>query len=109
MSFYESEKRTDLIECPFCGEKTVLARVETTCRFVSEHPMYKDGVDMDGATLGQMIGKIKRTPDMEYTGFRCNSCGRDWLYEYAPEMDKNGVISFVKQEKKNTRKGVSTK
>ena len=94
------------IECPFCGEKTVTAKVSTTYYFVSEHPMYKDGVDMDGDTMGQIIGEMTCPPVIKYAGFRCDSCGKEWSpYDYAPVKDENGMLSFVKQEKKTKRKG----
>lgn len=94
------------IECPFCGEKTVTARVSTTYYFVAEHPMYKDGVDMDGETMGQIIGDMTCPPVMKYVGFCCDSCGKEWsVYDYAPVKDENGMLSFVKQEKKIKRKG----
>ena len=94
------------IECPFCGESTVTARIATTYYFVSEHPMYKDGVDMDGDTMGQIIGEMTCPPVMKYAGFRCDSCGKEWSpYDYAPVKDENGMLSFVKQEKKSKRKG----
>lgn len=89
------------IECPFCGKKTVLAKVATTYYFVAEHAMYIDGVDVDGDTMGEILGKMTCPPVMKYAGFRCTSCGKDWSkYEYAPVKDENGVISFVKQDKK---------
>lgn len=101
-----SKKYSEPIECPFCGEKTVLARISTTYYFVAEHPMYKDGVDMDGETMGQIIGDMTCPPVMKYTGFRCDSCGKEWsAYDYAPVKDENGMLSFVKQEKKPKRKG----
>ncbi len=91
----------ELIECPFCGEKTVLARISTTYYFVAEHPMYKDGVNMDGDTMGQIIGEMTCPPVIKYASFRCESCGREWSpHDYAPVKDENGMLSFVKREKK---------
>lgn len=89
------------IECPFCGGKAVTARIATTYYFVSEQPMYKDGVDMDGETMGEIIGEMNCPPVVKYTGFSCSSCGKQWSpYDYAPVKDENGMLSFVKQEKK---------
>lgn len=94
------------IECPFCGEKTVLARVATTYYFVSDHPIYKDGVNMDGETMGQILGEMTCPPVMKYVSFRCDSCGKEWsVYDYAPVKGENGELSFVKQEKKSKKKG----
>lgn len=94
------------IECPYCGEKTVTAKVATTYYFFSEHPMYKNGVDMDGETMGQIIGEMTCAPVMKYAGFFCTSCGKNWTaYDYAPVKDENGLISFEKREKKSNRKG----
>lgn len=101
-----NEQIKDPVECPFCGEKTVTARVSTTYYFVAEHQMYKDGVDMDGDTMGQIIGDMTCTPVIKYASFRCESCGREWSpLDYAPVKDENGMLSFVKREKKIKRKG----
>ena len=94
------------IECPFCGESTVTAKIATTYYFVAEHQMYKDGVNMDGDTMGQIIGEMTCPPVIQYAGFRCDSCGKEWSpYDYAPVKDESGMLSFVKQEKKPKRKG----
>lgn len=100
-----NENIKEPIECPFCGEKTVLARISTTYCFVAEHPMYKDGVNMDGDTMGQIIGEMTCPPVIKYASFRCESCGREWSpHDYAPVKDENGMLSFVKREKKTKRK-----
>ena len=100
-----NENIKELIECPFCGEKTVLARISTTYYFVAEHPMYKDGVNMDGDTMGQIIGEMTCPPVIKYASLRCESCGREWSpHDYAPVKDENGMLSFVKQDEKSKRK-----
>lgn len=89
----------DPAECPFCSKGTVLAKVATTYYFLSEHLMRKGGVDMDGDTMGQIIGDMPHPPTMKYAGFCCTSCGNKWsAYEYAPVKDKNGIITFEKRE-----------
>ena len=100
------KKHGEPIECPFCGEKTVLAKISTTYYFVAEHPMYNDGVIMDGDTMGQILGEMTCDPVMKYVSFRCDSCDKAWSpYDYAPVKDESGALSFVKQEKNPKRKG----
>lgn len=100
------KKHGEPIECPFCGEKTVSAKISATYYFVSEHPMYNDGVNMDGVTMGQILGEMTCDPVVKYVSFRCDSCGKEWSpYSYAPVKDENGALSFVEQEKKPNRRG----
>ena len=67
--------------------------------------MYKDGVNMDGDTMGQIIGEMTCPPVIKYASFRCESCGREWSpHDYAPVKDENGMLSFVKQDEKSKRK-----
>ncbi len=99
----ESEKISDPIECPFCGAKTVLAKIMTQLVFISEHPLYTDGVNMDGETMGQIIGEPSHEPFLKYTGFRCTSCGKSWYtHQYKLVKDENGILSF--EEQKNVKR-----
>lgn len=100
------KKLGDPIECPFCGEKTVSARISTTYYFVSEHQMCNNGVNMDGDTMGQILGEMTCDPVMKYAGFSCDSCGKKWSpYDYALAKDDDGMFFFEKQEKNLKRKG----
>lgn len=97
---------SERIECPFCGKGSVLAKIGITYYFLSEHTMYKDGVDMDGSTVGEIIGEMPHRPVMNYNGFRCTSCGKEWCkWDYAPVKDENGLLTFVRQEEKKKRGG----
>lgn len=94
------------IECPFCGEKTVTAKIGTRYYFVSERPMNKGGIVMDGESIGEIIGDMTCPPIMQLLGFNCSSCGKFWSdHEYAPVKGEDGLFSFEKQEKKSKRKG----
>lgn len=94
----------DPAECPFCGKGTVLAKIATTYYFLSEHLMRKGGVDMDGETMGQIIGDMPHLPTMKYAGFCCTSCGKKWdKSKYAPVKNESGLIHFEKQEGKVKR------
>lgn len=100
MSILKKENAIEPVKCPFCGSKTVLGTVLTTFAFKSEHTLYTNGVDMDGATIGEMLGEPLETA-MKYTRFRCTSCNKEWKsWEYQFIKDVNGIHSFVKQEKK---------
>jgi len=93
------------IVCPYCGEKTVLAAILTTYTFKSEHTLLTDGVNMDGETMGQIIGEPSENY-MRMTGFRCTSCGKRWTAnEYKFVKDENGVCSFEKQAEKIKKRG----
>ena len=106
MDFLESEKFSNPIECPFCGTKTVLAKIMTQMCFISEHPMYTDGVDMDGDTMGQIIGEPSCEPLMKYAGFRCTSCGKSWYsHQYKLAKNEDGMFFFEKQERNLKKKG----
>lgn len=100
----EEAEPDDPTECPFCGKGTVFAKIATTYYFLSEHLMRKGGVDMDGETMGQIIGDMPHLPTMKYAGFSCTSCGKEWnKSKYAPVKNESGLIHFEKQEGKVKR------
>ena len=99
-----NKNHSEPIECPFCSKQSVSAKIGTTYYFVSEHPMYKDGADINGETMGEILGDMT-SPMMKYIGFRCASCGKEWsVYDYKLIKDENGEFSFVKREKKTKKK-----
>ncbi len=104
----ESKKLvSEPIACPYCGEKTVLATVLTTYTFKSEHTLFTDGVNMEGETMGQIIGEPSES-FMHITSFRCTSCGKRWTAtanEYNLVKDENGVCGFEKQAEKIKKRG----
>lgn len=86
------------IECPFCGEKTVLVTVLTKLCFKAEHTMYTNGADMNGDTNGNMFGEMACEPMIHYSSYRCTSCGRRWFpfeYELIIE-DGRGMFKEIK-------------
>ena len=92
------------VPCPFCGSGGVMAGVLTQYCFRAEHPVYTDGIDMEGATIRQMIGEMSEPPRFTVNKFRCTECGKEWKKsEYKLEKDENGMQIFVKQEKKKQR------
>lgn len=93
------------IKCPFCGNKTILATILTTMSFLSEHPLYNTGVDMqesDKSTMGTILGEPNGTT-MSYSSFRCTSCDKKWTYSKCkPVKDENGMLSFESLNNKKT-------
>lgn len=98
-----NKTNSEPIECPYCGEKTVLATVLITYYFRSEHTVFTDGLNIDGDTVRQIVGEMSGNY-MRICNFRCTSCGKEWLsHQYKLVSDENGVFSFEKQAEK--RKG----
>lgn len=89
------------IECPFCGNGTVMATVVASFFCAKEHPMYKDGVDIDGETMEEAYG-TPSVPSLRFSSFRCTSCGKRWLNsQYKVVQDDDGICTFVKNDKAN--------
>lgn len=96
----ETIVNSEPVACPFCGQGIVMAKIFITYTFLSEHPIYTDGVDMEGDTLGQMFGDLANEPTMKYGKFHCTNCGKEWLNSnYSLVKDENGINHFVKVEK----------
>jgi DNA-directed RNA polymerase subunit RPC12/RpoP len=94
----------DGIECPFCGKNSVMATVITTFYCTKEHPMYNDGVGIDGETFGELYG-MPHKETMKYSSFRCTSCGKRFFpFQFKVETDENGICTFVEVEKKKKEK-----
>lgn len=94
------------IKCPYCGEKTVLAKILTQMYFLSEHPIHTGGVVMSGESMGEIIGEPSCEPRMTYSSFRCTSCEKKWFsHEYRLVKDENGILSFKQQRQAVKRKG----
>ena len=100
----KSESGSKPVECPFCRKGSVLASVMTHYCFRAEHGVYTDGIDIDGNTIGQILGDFCEKPIIHINKFRCVSCNKEWSKsEYKLEKDENGMLTFVKQEKKKQR------
>ncbi len=101
-------KTEEPIKCPFCGNKTILATVLTTMSFLSEHPLYNTGVDMqesDKSTMGTILGEPNGTT-MRYNGFRCTSCNKKWkAFQCRLIKDENDIITAIEvQDNKKEKK-----
>lgn len=101
-----SEKTEDeLIECPFCGCKTVEATSLLTFTFRNKHPVCKGGIDVKGDTFLEMFGEIpdECKPHLKFVSFHCTSCNHQWSAnkhygEYEFVKNANGLYSFLKNE-----------
>lgn len=99
--YFSDEDRGEALpaKCPFCGERTVLEKIMVTFSYLSEHPLYEDGVDMDGVTMGQILGDPVNSPTFRCYGYRCISCGKKFdksQYKFVKNAPDGN--SFVKIE-----------
>jgi len=87
------------MKCPFCGKGKVYATVLTTFTYKKEYPMYVTGVEIEGDSIGEMIGECSE-PVVKCSSYRCDSCEKRWFpFQYKIKKDENGNCTFIECEK----------
>lgn len=112
----ETEKKEGIC-CPFCGERTVYVKVLTTIAFIAEHHVLTDGLDWGDEEVGTIIGEPAHKPNVKYTKFLCENCGREWIDSMITlrfkdgkgyfEERQNGAFELIRSQpaKKDPKKG----
>ena len=87
------------MKCPFCGKGKVYATVLTTFTYKKEYPMYVTGVEIEGDSIGEMIGECSE-PVVRCSSYRCDFCEKRWFpFQYKIKKAEKWELHFIECEK----------